>query len=312
LLLGLGACEFIFTGNDLVGSGPDASGGGDDSGESGADAPAPCIDVSKDPHNCGACGKDCFGGQCGNGKCTAGVFLTGEDGIFGVAVDATTIYWSTDSGKIARRPIKGGDTETLSTTEKKPGFVAVNQTYVYWTNRDSGEVRRKPLAGGAAETIINGQVNPTGIAAGPSAVLWSEQVPDGAVYALVDGGGRFPQVRGLASPAGVTIINLSATSFVFDVAVEGSGQIGSTGFAGQFAPQITFPDPAGLVYTETAAYFTSPSSGDVVRVTFNPSQGNPEILAPNIQKPQGIALASDQSALYWAENGSGRIGILVF
>jgi hypothetical protein len=303
------ACEFIFTGDDLVGPGPDASSGDAPVPDVADDGYHPCLDKTNDPFNCGTCGKTCLGGQCSSAKCQPGTFIEGETGVYGVAVNATHVYWTTTSGKVARRPVLGGDTEVLATGEAEPGYIAVSATHVWWTTRSGGAVRRKPIGGGAAETILGTATRPNGIALnGISNVYFTEQTDDGGVFTLVDGG-EFRVVGGLSYPGDVSETSIANT---FVVANEDAGSLGGTGFGGQFVATVHFPDPAGIVVTDNVWYFTSPSSGEVVRVQVQPSIGTPEILVPSLDTPTGIALSPDLSTLYWAETGRGRITRLVF
>ncbi len=70
------------------------------------------------------------------------------------------------------------------------GSIALDATSVYWTSWDGG-VRRVPKRGGAAVTLGSGQDRPQHIAVGPQAVVWSnlgridgERELDGALMAL--------------------------------------------------------------------------------------------------------------------------------
>lgn len=74
-------------------------------------------------------------------------------------------------------------TITYSSTEAKPSALALDATYVYWTNLGDGTVKRTLKAGGGAvETIASGQVNPTRIAVNSRAVFWTTNA--GRMFAL--------------------------------------------------------------------------------------------------------------------------------
>ncbi len=294
----LGACEFIFDGDGLVGAGQDA----------GGEAGSPCVDTTSDAHNCGRCGKDCLGGACVSSVCQPGAFLTAEDGVFGVAVDDAFVYWSTSAGRIARMPVHGGDAETLADGESDPKYVTVDAKYVWWTSRGAGTVRRRALAGGNAETVVGALFQPTGIAVDPTTVYVSDQTDGGAMWAFTDGGRR-SALQNLSSPADVDIDPISKVAYV---ANEGGGAIGSaSAFGGGFSALVMYEDPAGLVFTDTAFWFTSPKSGNVLQTALTPAVGKTTIVASGTS-PTGLALSPDKSTLYWTEPPAGRITRLVF
>jgi hypothetical protein len=83
-----------------------------------------------------------------------------QDGARGLAIDATTIYWTNQyGGQIRRRAKPGGSTiETIATGEESPWAIAVDATHAYWTSLAADRVRRWPKAGGAVETFAADQV----------------------------------------------------------------------------------------------------------------------------------------------------------
>jgi uncharacterized repeat protein (TIGR03803 family) len=88
---------------------------------------------------------------------------------FGLAVDGTHVYWSTNqagTGTINRVPLAGGTATTLVTGQNQAGGLAVTSTNVYWAS-ESG-VMVAPLTGGAASQLYGfGFSVPFGVAIGP-------------------------------------------------------------------------------------------------------------------------------------------------
>ena len=112
----------------------------------------------------------------------------------GIAVDATTVYFSTgrpNAAGISDVPIDGGAVSPVASTPASNGSgpVAIDATRVYWADM-SGAVYAAPLSGGTATLLAIGQDNVDAIA-----------VDDSAVYWLVNGNG---------SPGGVMELPLSA------------------------------------------------------------------------------------------------------
>ncbi len=108
-----------------------------------------------------------------------------QDTPAGIAVDATSVYWTTLTGGTVMKVAKtGGTTVTLASGQRAPYGIAVNASGVYWTNQSSGAVMTVPPSGGAATTLAAGQATPHAIAVDATNVYWTDYSECGAVMKL--------------------------------------------------------------------------------------------------------------------------------
>jgi hypothetical protein len=110
---------------------------------------------------------------------------TGQTNPLAVATDGVTVYWATD-----QPPMKGailaangatGSTTTIANRIAHPAGLAIDASYVYWT--DSASVTRAPLGGGPAMTLASRLNGPKQIAVDARAVYWTSS-GDGTVMKL--------------------------------------------------------------------------------------------------------------------------------
>ena len=121
-----------------------------------------CAFLETDPHNCGACGKDCKGLSCSGGVCAEIVTLSTPGGE-ALAIDATNAYWlasawDADAGASVRTVKKSGlngeNPSELWHGSAGRAF-AVGASNIYWAvaiyNSDPGE-----WVSSLVETGLNG------------------------------------------------------------------------------------------------------------------------------------------------------------
>ncbi len=175
----------------------------------------------------------------------------------GIALDATYVYFTNISpGAVGKVPIAGGAVSTLSTVGSANFDIAVDTASVYWTGQSSSNILKVGLGGGTATTLATGQAGPTGIAVDGLSVYWTN---NGTSVVKVGLGGGTPTTLA-------------------------SGQNGCRGIA--LAGSTVYFSNAG----------DSSGNGSLVRVST--SGGTPVTLKSGLMQPESIAI--DGSNIYWA------------
>jgi hypothetical protein len=125
----------------------------------------------------------CAVGGCG-GTPTSLSPSEGASPSYGIALDATYVYWSNESqGTIARVSKTGGGFgsvgSVLATGQSGPLGIAVNSGNIYWTNNTGGTVMSAAVPTGSgtvtAATVASGQSGPAGIAVDATYVYWANE-----------------------------------------------------------------------------------------------------------------------------------------
>ena len=169
------------------------------------------------------------------------VFSATGFAIYGVAVDATHVYW-TGSDKLFAMPVAGGAPATLAsgldapggialvgdevvvrvaqaidqvptaggavtvvTTAQKPQAIAADAANVYWTESDSGAVMQAPRAGGTPITLATGQNEPFGIAVDDRFVYWVTFFGDTIMRCPIGGGGVEQLAKDVHGPVAIAV-----------------------------------------------------------------------------------------------------------
>jgi hypothetical protein len=108
---------------------------------------------------------------------TTAVSLSTE--ISAMASDDTGVYAVDQMGVAYRLPLEGGPAAVIAkptaTSYAYPHDLALDDTWLYWTDLVRGAVVRAPKAGGAIETIASGQARPMSVAREGDVLVWSNE-----------------------------------------------------------------------------------------------------------------------------------------
>lgn len=122
-------------------------------------------------------------GDGGVGDGGAGVLLAalGSDTIDDIAVDDSFAFVSLPGPGTVLKVAKTGavgdaGAGVLATGEATPSSVALDATYVYFTNNMGGAVRRVPKAGGPVTDFLTGLGRPLGLAVDASRLYYTDEV----------------------------------------------------------------------------------------------------------------------------------------
>jgi hypothetical protein len=185
------------------------------------------VNEQTDPSNCGGCGVAC-GGTCALGRCL--VTLASATTATSIAVDATAVYWTTQStgqaadGAVMKVPVGGGPPEVLASSQIRPATIAVDGTSVYWVSGDglgdSNLMKVSRVGGAAPVTLINYYTPLAALAVDATSVYWTDSVngnarpnqPSGGRVSRMPSGGGAVQRLVEGSPLTLGPLAVDATS----------------------------------------------------------------------------------------------------
>lgn len=239
------------------------------------------------------------------------VIASGQNVADGIALDGTSIYWTTNlGGTVMKAPLAGGPAVTLASSQSQPTGVAVDATNIYWANGD-GTVMKAPLQGGTPTMLAAGQENPgvVGVAVDANSVYWTARA-GGAVMSVPVGGGQpTTLVSGEDNPQALVVDGTS----VYWATLDCPGDGGACDGAVRKAPRDGIPDggaattlasgrPVSLAADATSVYWTNAGTqangyadGAVMSVPLD--GGTVTTVAGGQNTPYGIAV--DGTSVYW-------------
>lgn len=204
---------------------------------------------------------------------------------FGVAVDATFVYWADGAAKaIGRAKLNGSGVEPKWITNagiNYPTGIAVDAGHVYWTDvgltgaNGTGKIGRAAIGGGTVEPAwITGASYPIGIAVDAGHVYWTNVgIPtSGTIGRAAIGGGTVEQTWITDGRPGAVLHGLAVDANFVYWGTRGQGcigraKIGGTGVEPTWMSGLT--DPSHPAVNASKIYWSSYEGRAVGRANLN-------------------------------------------
>ena len=208
---------------------------------------------------------------------------------FAIAVSATNVYWSVEyAGAIMKVPV-GGGTPTTFASATAPTGLAVDAVNVYWADYGANTISKKPIGGGATVTLASLTSPPQGLAVDAQNVYWVAD--DGSVaYVPIAGGSSTP----LATEGGsglMVAVDATTVYWTSGYAVWAVPIAGGT--ASLVGHALNWAD--GVAVDATRLYWT-----DMEQVYYTSKTNTSQGSLPLYQfEPAPYGLVSDGTSIYW-------------
>jgi hypothetical protein len=260
--------------------------------------------------------------------CQSTTIATGQKGVFGLAIDATSVYWATDvpnmsptfttDSAVMKAPVAGGAPVLVGKAPDGRGYdLAVDATNVYlefqWNDFvQEGEVHRVPLGGGAQTGVTGWQMNPRGMVLGTGYLYFGQEQGGkmqgvsitGAADLKFGAPGRvFGTVHhGLAvDAASVYTTNDNGTTAGEILKWSVAGGVSTVLVGGQDRPSYIAADATNLYWTNRG--LMAGHTGSVMKMA--KAGGAVTTLASGLGGPNRIVV--DASNVYWNDDVDGVI-----
>jgi hypothetical protein len=287
---------------------------------------ATCTDEQADALNCGACSHSCLGSDCVGGACQPMILASGRTAPWGIAVNASGVYWLEQAAVMAV-PLDGGTAVPLASSDYvlAPGGIAASASTVYWTNSSGGSVfsfannavmQVLPLGGAVPKEFAkaNSSISyPWGITVSAGVVYWVDTEYERVYQAAEGAGSETP--AGVGSNNGIDHGNVavdganlysSSLGNVLDKTVIASGVVTPFDSLDPNALSVNqIVGQQGFVYwssgTATVPQTTTPANSVISKISN--AGGTSSTFASGLSVTP--ALAADASGIYW-DNGDLR------
>jgi len=233
------------------------------------------------------------------------VLATNGGAGWGIAVDESDVYWSTNEpsptwGAVKKVSVSGGTVSVLYSPVYLPRDVAIDANNVYFTGYEGG-TGQVPKAGGTAINTITGY-GPWDVFADKSTgySYWLNWDLHSIQRVPIGGGTAQDVVKSLSFMDTIQSIAARDTSIVF----ASNSQVSEVSmFGGNVTVLAASQTNAyGIAADSSGVYWTSKTaSGTITRY----DAGGVAVLATGQNMPTGIAL--DATTIYWANSGSNQI-----